>query len=59
MEQSYEEAVKWFRKGAEQGDADSQHYLGLCYYGGEGVEQSYEEAVKWFRKADEEGHEGA
>ena len=31
------EAVKWFRKAAEQGYADAQYYLGDVYYFGEGV----------------------
>jgi TPR repeat protein len=25
------EAMKWFRKGAEQGDAKAQGSLGICY----------------------------
>ncbi len=29
--QDYAEAVKWFRKAAEQGDAGSQFGLGWCY----------------------------
>jgi len=31
------QAVKWFRKAAEQGDADSQFNLGVMYANGEGV----------------------
>ncbi|MCL2711495.1 MAG: SUMF1/EgtB/PvdO family nonheme iron enzyme, partial [Planctomycetaceae bacterium] len=45
------EAVKWFRKAAEQGNAAGQGCLGV-YYRGEGDE---EEAVKWLRKAAEQG----
>ena len=55
VEQSYTEAVKWYRKAAEQGDATAQHNLGFCYDKGRGVEQSYTEAVKWYRKAAEQG----
>ena len=55
VEQDYEEAVKWYSKAAEQGDADAQNNLGYCYYFGEGVEQDYEEAVKWYTKAAEQG----
>ena len=54
--QSYEEAVKWFRKAAEQGHVNGQNNLGEMYYFGLGVSQSYEEAAKWYRKAAEQGH---
>ena len=50
------EAVKWYRKAAEQGHADAQFDLGYCYKEGEGVTQDYSEAVKWYRKAAEQGH---
>ena len=49
------EAVTWTRKAAEQGYADAQSFLGLLYYGGEGVTQDYAEAAKWFRKAAVQG----
>jgi hypothetical protein len=52
----YTAATKWFRKAAEQGNADAQRTLGHCYKnGGEGVPQSYADAAKWFRKAAEQG----
>ena len=53
---NYTEAVKWFRKAAEQGNAKAQHNLGYCYYDGQGVSQDYTEAVKWYRKAAEQGN---
>lgn len=52
---NYAEAVKWYRKSAEQGNAVAQYNLGNCYYDGNGVPQSYEGAVKWLRKAAEQG----
>ena len=51
-----EEAVKWFQKAAEQGNATAQYILGVAYAEGKGVEQDYKEAVKWFQKAAEQGH---
>lgn len=36
---------------AEQGDAEAQFNLGLCYYNGTGIEQDYKKTVKWFLKA--------
>ena len=55
MEEDKEEAVKWFRKAAEQGHAGGQRSLGICYAYGEGVVEDKEEAVKWYRKAAEQG----
>ncbi|PIR00341.1 MAG: hypothetical protein COV66_07620 [Nitrospinae bacterium CG11_big_fil_rev_8_21_14_0_20_45_15] len=51
----YKEAVKWFRKAAEQGFARGQAYLGAMYFDGEGVPKDDKEAVKWLRKAAEQG----
>jgi len=56
---NYVEAVKWFCKAAEQGNADAQNNLGVCYALGHGVEQSQIEAVKWYRKAAEQGNADA
>ena len=50
------EAVKWYRKAAEQNLAAGQHNLGVCYYNGEGVAKDQVEAVKWFRKAAEQNY---
>jgi TPR repeat protein len=49
------EAVKWFRKAAEQGYPAAQDNLGWMYKNGRGVVQDDVEAVKWFRKAAEHG----
>ena len=56
FEKSDAEAVKWYRKSAEQGYAIAQNNLGYMYSDGRGVEQSEAEAVKWYRKAAEQGH---
>jgi TPR repeat protein len=50
------EAVKWFRKAAEQNVADAQFSLGVCYAIGQGVTKDDAEAVKWFRKAAEQNY---
>ena len=65
------EAVKWYRKAAEQGYTDCPiQTLGIMYtYGtvgirpaglvfrvkGDNVLRDYQEAVKWYRKAAEQG----
>ncbi len=56
VDEDKEQAVKWYRKSAEQGNADAQCMLGWCYYNGEGVATDAAEAVKWYRKAAEQGH---
>src|SRR5665213_3032957 len=56
MAKDYVQAVKWFRKAAEQNFAEAQHNLGFCYANGQGVAQDYAEAVKWFRKAAEQNN---
>ena len=53
------EAVKWYRKAAEQGDAPAQNNLGLMYANGTGVLEDDNEAVKWYRKAAEQGDASA
>jgi hypothetical protein len=53
------EAVKWFRLAADQGHADAQCRLGMCYRDGSGVAKNNREAVKWYRLAADNGHTGA
>ena len=57
---NYAEAVYWWRKAAEQSDADAQFNLGLVYaigYGGE--PKSSATAVTWYSKAADQGHANA
>jgi TPR repeat protein len=51
----YAEAVRWYRKAAEQGHAQSQYGLGLMYTFHWGVPKDDAEAVRWYRKAAEQG----
>ena len=44
-----------YRKDAEQGDANAQFNLGVCYENGQGVEEDVNEAVRWYRKAAAQG----
>ena len=55
LQEKYEDAVKWYRKAAEQGDASAQSQLGVMYAFGLGVPQNENEAAKWWRKAAEQG----
>ena len=57
--EDYVEAVKWYRKAADQGDASAQYNLGRMVASGQGVRQDYVEAVKWYRKAADQGDASA
>ena len=58
-DKNYIEAIKYFQKAAEKGNANAQYNLGSCYEYGKGVSVDYTEAVKWYRKAAEQGDEDA
>ena len=49
------EAVKWFRKSVEAGNAIGQYGLGFMYEKGNGVKQDAEVAVPQYRLAAENG----
>ncbi len=53
--QDYAEALRWYRKAAEQGHADSQYQLAVMYDKGEGEPRDYAEAVKWYRHLADQG----
>ena len=50
VSQDYNEAVKWYRKSAEQGNAPAQNNLVDCYEYGRGVPIDIEEAKKWHQR---------
>ena len=52
----YLEAVRWYRRAAEQGDQMAKFMLSTMYAYGEGVQQDDSEAMKWYRKAVEQRH---
>ena len=56
VEQSFEEAVKWYEKAAEQGLAEAQINLAEAYFfGGCGLEENKEKACECIMKAAEQG----
>lgn len=55
----YAQAVIWFRKAAEQGNALAQGNLGAMYANGQGVAQDYAQAAACYRKAAEQGNADA
>ena len=53
------EAVKGFRKAADQGNASAQFNLGMRYDNGRGVAENDAQAVRWYRKAADQGNADA
>ena len=53
--QDPKEAAQYFRKAADQGYADAQSNLGVCYMTGIGVNKDLQEAAQYFRKAADQG----
>lgn len=51
IEQNFEQAVMWFRKGVDQGDPHAMYELGKRYLAGEGVDANSEAARGWFEMA--------
>ena len=49
------EAVRWYRRAAEQGQAGAQNGLGRMYENGRGVRRDRVEAVRWYRLAAAQG----
>jgi TPR repeat protein len=52
---NFSEAVSWYRKAADGGNAAAQYNLGVMYANGRGVSKNDAQAVAWFRKAAEQG----
>ncbi len=48
------EAVRWFRKAADQGLPESQRVLGLCYEKGQGITADPIEAYAWLLLASQQ-----
>jgi TPR repeat protein len=57
--QDYYEAVKWYRKAANQGNEFGQISLAKCYYYGHGVTKNLDEAKSLLLKAIAQGSNDA
>lgn len=51
-----EEAAGYYRKAAEQGDADGMFGYGVMLAAGEGIKKDLNEGRRWIQKAAEQGH---
>ena len=54
--ENYEAAHAEWQVLANEGDRESQFYLGLLYETGRGVDADIDTAVRWYKKAAEAGH---
>lgn len=53
--QEYRESMEWFRKAAQAGNADAQHWMAYLYHNGIGVEKDFAAAMQWDTKAAAKG----
>ncbi len=53
------EAVKWYRRAAELGNAEAQWRLGTRFEFGQGVYKNYAEAMKWYQLSANQGNTAA
>lgn len=56
MEQSYEKAQTWFRRGLSHGDPISQNGMGMLYLNGYGVPKDAVRASEYFKAAAEQDY---
>jgi hypothetical protein len=54
-----QEAMRWFRKAADAGNAKAMSYVGMLYNNGRGVPKNSAQAIAWWRKAAALGDKGA
>lgn len=50
VQRNYQEAVKWFKRGASDRDDDALLALGKCYCRGIGLKKDYEKAIECYNK---------
>ena len=56
VDQSYDEALRYYRLAAEKGHAGAQFNLGVMYYKGEGVRKDPEKAAEYLQLAADKGY---
>lgn len=59
VRQNYAEAMKWYAKSAEHGNADASLRVGDMYCKGQGAYQNFHEGVKWYIKSARMGNSSA
>jgi len=56
VKQEFPEAMKWYRKAAEQGVVAAQYSLGTMYHRGDGVTKNLFTTYAWYTIAAANGH---
>ena len=46
-----DQAMTWFQKSADAGNAKAMYYIGVLYHDGKGVPKDAVKALDWFTKA--------
>ena len=59
MPQDFQQAAKWFRLSADQGEAHAQFALGDLYELGRGVPKDFKQSAQWYRLAADQGDAAA
>ena len=52
----YQNALYWYKRAAEKGNAGCMNRVGVMYNDGVGVAQDYDEAMRWYKRAAELGN---
>ena len=55
----YKQAATWFKRAAEQNQAEAEYFYARLLLDGKGVEQDPDEAMMWLVKASAQGHAAA
>ena len=56
IKKNLEEAFKWVKLSAEQGNSYAENLLGEMFYYGEGVKKDYSQAFKWIKLSADKGY---
>ena len=59
MKQDYAQAIEWYQKAADHGDAGAEFNLGWLYEHGVGVAKDEAQAAAWYGKAAAHGRADA
>jgi TPR repeat protein len=54
-QRNYQQAASFYQMAADQGHADAQYNLGLCYGNGKGVPKDVQQALKYIQMAADQG----
>ncbi|KAI9202785.1 uncharacterized protein BJ171DRAFT_461222, partial [Polychytrium aggregatum] len=59
VEQSYDTAIEWYSKAADQANEDGRLHIlwiGICYSFGGGVSKDHKKAFEWFSRSADQGN---